>query len=298
MKKRVFYSVYWTKYLTVSWIYIYTYILYDETRSMNPCSDNNGNSAPPKLEQTSLGNINVIDIQTHYTNLNIESTKKIRIYQWKVLTLGTEMIFIQNQLTIFCLFILSFFLLFEQTGNKYTWTFVASWSPSAPPLPPLSSFPSAPPLRTYSRTNKVVTGPLEPSAVVSAGAAALSAGLSDNVHISLLPEEPISSHFAFALETHTHAINELVNGNEAEVGGREECCPSVKGDPGDDRGSTYTATSLSLKSTTSECQMPLKSQQLETRLFINSRAVKQLFLRNYNNSKERQFNLHSLTMKI
>lgn len=116
------------------------------------------------------------------------------------------MFFIQNQLAIFCLFIFSFsFLLFEQTGNKYTWTFVASWSPSAPPL---SSFTAAPPLRTYSRTNKVVTGPLEPSAVVSAGAASLSAGLSDNVHISLFPKEPIGSHFAFALETHTHTHNQ------------------------------------------------------------------------------------------
>lgn len=133
------------------------------------------------------------------------------------------MFFIQNQLTTCRLFLFSFvFLLFEQIGNEYTWTFVASWSPSAlPPPPPRSSFPSTPPLRTYSRTNKVVTVPLEPSALVSAGAAALSAGLSDNVHISLLPEEPIGSHFAFALETHTHTHNQWACQWRWIRGGRE-----------------------------------------------------------------------------
>lgn len=86
--------------------------------------------------------------------------------------------------------------------------------------------------------------------MVSAGAAALSAGLSDNVHLSLLPEEPISSHFAFALKKHRHTHKQSMSSSmEMKPGGGGcgwECCPSFKGDPGDDCGSTYTATSLSL----------------------------------------------------
>lgn len=59
------------------------------------------------------------------------------------------------------------------------------------------------PLRTYSRTNKRSGSATGASAGVSAFAAAaltLSAGLSDNIHIGLLPKKPVRSHFAFALE--------------------------------------------------------------------------------------------------
>lgn len=66
------------------------------------------------------------------------------------------------------------------------------------------------PVGTYSRTNKVVAWPPEPAwrrrlrrAAAAADPASTSAGISDNIHISLLPQKPIGSHFAFALENKT-----------------------------------------------------------------------------------------------
>lgn len=68
-------------------------------------------------------------------------------------------------------------------------------------------------IRTYSRTNKVAARPPE-----------LQLGgflLSDYIHVGLLPEKPVRSHFAFALEGNTQ-INKFIDGEAVGLDGGVE----------------------------------------------------------------------------
>lgn len=103
----------------------------------------------------------IIDFQTHYTNLNIESTKNKNLSVKSTHSQDRKLLHTKNNFynifSIFFSFVLFFFLQLQYAGNKYTWNSLCFLSYGAV----LFSSARKSPIRTYSRTNKVVARPPE-----------------------------------------------------------------------------------------------------------------------------------------